>query len=168
MVQSSTTSTTTTKRLKTLNEVPLYTAIIVVLEYLFLSLPNVSLTPLLFAVYFSARSYRQSMYVITIYMLVEILQWGVSLWVVPMWIGWILWMVIVKRCKNDICLPVAGAIFAYLYGALFMPLTVIIYGVDWWGYLVADFPFATTMALGNVLTLSLLHKRLTNLLTSYE
>lgn len=167
MVQNSTTSTTTTKRLKTLNEVPLYTAIIVVLEYLFLSLPNISLTPLLFAVYFSARSYRQSMYVITIYMLVEILQWGVNLWVVPMWLGWILWLVMVKKCNFGIWLPVTGAIFAYLYGALFMPLTVIVYGVDWWGYLIADFPYATAMAIGNVLTLSLLHKRLTKLLTSY-
>lgn len=165
MAQSLATSTTTTKRLKTLNEVPLYTAIIVVLEFLFLSLPNISLTPLLFAVYFKARSYRQSMYVITIYMLIEILQWGYSLWVIPMWVGWIVWLVMVKRLR--LWLPVSGALFAYIYGALFMPLTVIVYGVDWWGYLVADFPFATTMAIGNVLTLSLLHPRLTKLLTSY-
>lgn len=165
MALSSNTYTTTSIKLRTLNELPLFASILVVLEYLFLSLPNISLTPLIFAVYFSARSYRQSMYLITIYMLVEIVQWGFGLWILPMWLGWILWAVIVKSVKLPVY--ISGVFFAYLYGLLFMPLTVMVYGVDWWGYLVADFPFATSMAIGNLLTLSLLYEKLSKFLTNY-
>ena len=95
-------------------------------------------------------------------MLVEILQWGFSLWVAPMWIGWVLWAVLVKT--TNLYLPIKGIVFAYLYGLLFMPLTVIVYGVDPIAYMIADFPFATTMAIGNALTLMILYKPLTKVL----
>lgn len=98
-------------------------------------------------------------------MLVEIVQWGFGLWILPMWLGWILWAVIVKSVKLPVY--ISGVFFAYLYGLLFMPLTVMVYGVDWWGYLVADFPFATSMAIGNLLTLSLLYEKLSKFLTNY-
>lgn len=147
------------KRLRTLNELPIFLAIIVVLEYLFLSLPNIALTPLLFAIYFANRSYKESVLLVSLYIILEVVQWGIGLWVMPMWLGWLLWVVLVKELKG---LPVyiKGVPFAYLYGLMFMPLTVIVYGVDWWAYIVADFPFATTMAIGNLLSLSLLFERL--------
>lgn len=163
MELSSNTLTTTSLKLRTLNEIPLFASIIIVAEFLALSLPNVSLTPLLFAVYFSARGYKQSLYLITVYMIVEILQWGFGLWNLPMFLGWTLWMVMVKEIKLPI--PFLGFTFGYLYGIMFMPLTVIVYNVDWWAYLVADFPYATTMAVSNTITLMFLHKVLTKFLT---
>ena len=96
-------------------------------------------------------------------MIVEILQWGFGLWNLPMFLGWTLWMVMVKEIKLPI--PFLGFTFGYLYGIMFMPLTVIVYNVDWWAYLVADFPYATTMAVSNTITLMFLHKVLTKFLT---
>lgn len=155
------------RRIRILSELPLFLAIIVSLEYLFLSLPNVAFTPLLFAIYFANRSYKESTALVSLYIILEIVQWGFGVWVVPMWLGWLLWIVLVKQVKF-IPVYIKGAIFAYLYGLIFMPFTVIVYGVNWWSYIVADFPFATTMAISNLLTLSLLFSRLSKFYGEYN
>jgi len=158
---------TISQKIRTLNEIPLFAAIIVTLEFLFLVLPNISLTPLIFAVYFANRSYKHSVMLITVYMGVEVLQWGISLWVAPMFLGWLLLAVLIKQFKA-VPAYIKSFFFAYLYGAMFMPLTVIVYKVDWWGYLVADFPFATTMAITNILTFVLLFDRLSKFFATYN
>lgn len=154
---------TTSKKLRTLIEIPLYAVAIVVLENLFLALPNISLTPLMFAVYFKTRPYGVSFYVVFVYMSLQVLQWGVGLWVLPMFIGWLLWLIIVKRLKW-MPIEIKGIVFAVLYGLTFLPLTVIVYGIDPWAYIVADIPFQINMAIGNTITLALLFKRLTKLM----
>lgn len=164
---NSNTQKTISQKIRTLNEIPLYAAIIVTLEFLFLSLPNVSFTPLLFAIYFANRSYKESILLVTVYMLVEVLQWGISLWVLPMFLGWLLLAVLIKQFKA-IPAYIKSVPFAYLYGMLFMPLTVIVYGVDWWGYLIADFPYATTMAVSNLLTFVILFDRLSKFFATYN
>lgn len=154
------------KRIRTLNELPLFLSIIVVLEYLFLSLPNIALTPLLFAVYFTNRSYKESTTLVSLYIILEVVQWGFGIWVLPMWLGWLLWIVLVKQVKF-IPLYIKSVPFAYLYGLIFMPFSVIFYGINWWAYIVADFPFATMMAIGNILTLSLLFEHLSKFHKEY-
>lgn len=154
---------TTSKKLRNLIEIPLYAVIIVVLENLFMALPNVSLTPLMFAVYFATRPYKSSAYVVFIYMALQVLQWGIGLWVLPMSIGWLLWLVLVKRI-NWLPIEIKGIVFASLYGFTFLPLTVLVYGIDPWAYIVADIPFQINMAIGNFISLALLFKRLTKLM----
>jgi len=157
----------TDKRIRTLTELPLFLAIIVSLEYLFLFLPNIAFTPLLFAIYFANRSYKESITLVSLYILLEVVQWGLGIWVAPMWLGWILWIVLVKQIKF-VPVYIKGFLFAYLYGLIFMPFTVIVYKVNWWSYIVADFPFASTMAIGNILTLALLFDRLSKFYGEYR
>ena len=163
-MNTSTLSTTSTK-IRTLNELPLFASLIFVLENLFLALPNISLTPLIFAVYFSARSYKHSFYFISIYMILQVVQWGVGIWVVPMWIGWSLWLLMVKAEWLPISVVTKGVFFAIIYGLTFMPLTVIVYGLDPWAYIVADIPFQINMMVSNVLTLTLFYIPLKKVLT---
>ena len=50
--------------------------------------------------------------------------------------------------------------FAFVYGWVFMPLTVIVYGIDPVAYLIADIPFQINMAISNVLTIGLIYPAL--------
>ena len=127
-------------------------------------LPNISLTPLLFAVYFSARTKKQSLYLVSIYMILQMVMWGVGLWVLPMWLGWILWILMVKS-NLPISIATKGVFFATVYGLTFLPLTVIVYGIDPWAYIVADIPFQINMMASNVITLTLFFNPLKKLLT---
>jgi len=154
---------TTSKKLRELIEIPLFAAIIFVLENLFLALPNISLTPLLFAVYFATRSYRNSFYLVFVYMSLQVLQWGTGLWVLPMSVGWLIWLLMTKRMAK-IKIEIKGIIFAVVYGLTFMPLTVIVYGLDPWAYILADIPFQINMAVGNFVSLLLLFDRLTHIM----
>lgn len=158
------TLSTTSTKIRTLNEIPLFVAIIVTLEFLLGFLPNVSFTPLLFAVYFSTRTSKQSLYLVSIYMMLEIALWGVGLWVLPMWLGWILWILMVKS-NLPISIATKGVFFATLYGLMFLPLTVLVYGIDPWAYIVADIPFQVNMMASNVVTLTLFYIPLKKLLT---
>jgi hypothetical protein len=161
------TLSTTSQKIRTLNEIPLFVAIIFVAEQLLGFLPNISLTPLLFAVYFSARPLRQSFYLVSIYMLLEIAIWGLGLWVAPMWLGWFVWVLMVKS-KLDISIATKGVFFAVIYGIMFMPLTVIVYGIDPWAYLIADIPFQISMMASNIVTLTFLYIPLQKALTYYS
>jgi len=162
------TLSTTSQKIRTLNEIPLFVAIIFVTEQLLGFLPNVSLTPLLFAVYFSARPLRQSLYLVSIYMLLEIAIWGVGLWVAPMWLGWFVWALMVKSQWLDISIATKGVFFAIIYGIMFMPLTVLVYGIDPVAYLIADIPFQISMMASNIVTLTLLYIPLKKVLTYYS
>jgi len=165
---SSNTLSITTKKIRTLNELPLFVAIIFVTEQLLGFLPNVSLTPLLFAVYFSARPLKQSFYLVSIYMLLEISVWGLGLWVAPMWLGWLIWALMVKRQWLDISIATKGVFFAIIYGLMFMPLSVLVYGIDPVAYIVADIPFQISMMVSNIITLTLLYIPLKKVLTYYS
>jgi len=162
------TLSTTSQKIRTLNEIPLFVAIIFVTEQLLGFLPNVSLTPLLFAVYFSVRPLKQSFYLISIYMLLEMAIWGLGLWVAPMWLGWLVWALMVKSEWLDISIATKGVFFAVIYGLMFMPLTVIVYGIDPWAYIVADIPFQISMMSSNIVTLTLFYIPLKKLLTYYS
>lgn len=97
-------------------------------------------------------------------MILQIVMWGIGLWVLPMWIGWILWVLMVKS-KLPISLATKGVFFAVVYGLTFLPLTVLVYGIDPWAYIIADIPFQINMMASNVITLTLFFNFLKKLLT---
>lgn len=159
------TLSTTSIKIRTLNELPLFAAIIVTLEYLMAFLPNISLTPLLLAVYFSARSYKQSFYLVSIYLILDIISTPTPLIYIPaMWIGWTFWIVIVKS-KIPISIEVKGVFFGSLYGFVFLPFNVFVTDIQPWVYILADIPFQIIMMASNLLTLTLFFNSLKNLLT---
>jgi hypothetical protein len=101
-------------------------------------------------------------------MLLEIAIWGLGLWVTPMWLGWLVWALMVKSKWLDISIATKGVFFAVIYGLMFMPLTVIVYGIDPWAYIVADIPFQISMMSSNIVTLTLFYIPLKKLLTYYS
>jgi len=130
----------------------MFLTIIITTEVFMSFLPNISLTPLFFALYFTR--YSNGLLLILGYIILKGIIWGVGLYLVSMTVGWVIWWVSSKNGKN---LMIKSIGFAFVYGWVFMPLTVIVYGIDPIAYLIADIPFQINMAASNVLTIGLLY-----------
>lgn len=142
--------------------VALYASIIMTLELLTSSLPNVSLTPLLFAVYFKTQP--RSFILIAVYIGLQMLVWGFGFYLISMAVGWLLLYGLVHLVNNDLWMVVLSVPFAFIYGWVFMPLSVVLYGIDPVAYLIADIPYQIVMAMSNVLTFAILYTPLKKLL----
>ena len=132
-----------------------FLTIIITTEVFMSFLPNISLTPLIFALYFTR--YPSGVLLIIGYIIIQGIIWGVGLYLISMTIGWVIWWVSSKNGKN---LTIKSIGFAFVYGWAFMPLTVIVYGIDPVAYLIADIPFQINMAISNVLTIGLIYPAL--------
>ena len=141
--------------------VALYAVIVFVLEILTGVIPNVALTPVLFAAYFNTG--KHPLILIATFFILELLQYGFGLWLFGMAVGYLIWYAIVKLSDGFVTV-VLSVPFAYLYGLAFLPLTWFVYRIDPITYIVADFPFATLMAMSNLITMAVLYKPLTRLL----
>jgi energy-coupling factor transport system substrate-specific component len=132
-----------------------FLTIIITTEVFMSFLPNISLTPLFFALYFTRYPY--GLLLIVGYIILQGIIWGVGLYLISMTIGWVIWWVSSKNGKN---LTIKSILFAFVYGWVFMPLTVIVYGIDPVAYLMADIPFQINMAISNVLTIGFIYPAL--------
>ena len=141
--------------------VALYATIAFVLEIISGVLPNVALTPVLFAAYF--KTGKHPILLIATFLILELLQYGFGFWLFGMMLGYFIWYVIVKL-SDGFATVMLSVPFAYLYGLAFLPLTWFIYRIDPIAYIIADFPFATMMAMSNLITMAVLYKPLTRLL----
>jgi hypothetical protein len=130
----------------------MFLTIIITTEVFMSFLPNISLTPLFFALYFTR--YSNGLLLILGYIILQGIIWGVGLYLVSMTVGWVIWWLLSKNGNN---LMIKSIGFAFVYGWVFMPLTVIVYGIDPIAYLIADIPFQINMAASNVLTIGLLY-----------
>ena len=147
--------------MKDLIFVALYAVIVFVLEILTGVIPNVALTPVLLAAYF--KTGKHPILLIAIVFILEMLQYGFGLWLVGMSLGYLIWYIIVKL-SDGFTTVVLSVPFAYIYGLAFLPLTWAVYRIDPIAYIIADFPFATVMAMSNLITMAVLYKPLTRLL----
>ena len=141
--------------MKQLTLLAFFLTIIITLELSMSFLPNISLTPLIFALYFTR--YPSGVLLIIGYIILQGIIWGVGLYLISMTVGWVIWWVSSKNGKN---LTIKSIGFAFVYGWVFMPLTVIVYGIDPVAYLIADIPFQINMAISNVLTIGLIYPAL--------
>ena len=141
-------------------EIAMFLTILIVLEYLMAFLPNISLTPLIFAVFFFNRTIAKSTVLIFTYIIMQGLIWGFSIYLIPMFLGWTIWMWFVKNMTDYGDIMIFSIMFGFIYGWVFMPFSVFLYGINMGAYLVADFPFQVTMALSTVFTMMLLFTRL--------
>lgn len=132
-----------------------FLTIIITTEVFMSFLPNISLTPLFFALYFTR--YSHGLILIVGYIILQGIIWGVGLYLISMTVGWVIWWVSSKNGKN---LTIKSLLFAFVYGWVFMPLTVIVYGIDPAAYLIADIPFQINMAISNVLTIGFIYPAL--------
>ena len=140
---------------KQLTLLAFFLTIIITLELSMSFLPNISLTPLIFALYFTR--YPSGVLLIIGYIIMQGIIWGVGLYLISMTVGWVIWWLSSKNGKN---LTIKSIGFAFVYGWVFMPLTVIVYGIDPVAYLIADIPFQINMAISNVLTIGLIYPAL--------
>lgn len=145
------------------SEIAIFSAIIYVSEMALGFLPNISLTTVLFAVYFYNRNNSKSLLLIGIYILIQGLTWGFNFYLISMYMGWVIWLISVNylKVKKDVGnLVLISLLFAIFYGLSFLPLTWLIYRIDPWAYILADIPFQTNMAISNVATMLLLFEPL--------
>ena len=140
---------------KQLTLLAFFLTIIITLELSMSFLPNISLTPLIFALYFTR--YPSGLLLIIGYIIMQGIIWGVGLYLISMTVGWVIWWLSSKNGKN---LTIKSIGFAFVYGWVFMPLTVIVYGINPIAYLIADIPFQINMAISNVLTIGLIYPTL--------
>ena len=146
-------------RIKDIIYLSMFLTIITTLEIMMSSIPNVSLTPLLFALYFT--NYRHGLLLVAGYIILQGIIWGVGFYLISMLLGWTIWWLISKNGKN---LTVKSVIHAFVYGWSFLPLTWVVYQIDPVAYLIADIPFQINMAISSSLTIIWLYRPLNKLL----
>lgn len=142
--------------IRRLVELAFYVTIITVLELQLSFLPNISTTTVLFAVYFANRKVYESTVLIISYILLQGVIWSFGFYLISMFIAWFIWLGFVRLANNYWDLILVGTIFGSVYGIAFMPLTVLIYGIDPWAYLIADIPFQINMMISNIATIAIL------------
>lgn len=142
--------------IRRLLEISFFVTIITVSEMYLSFLPNISTTTVLFAVYFANRKIYESTVLIISYILLQGVIWSFGFYLISMTVGWFIWLLLVKLVDNFWDLLLVGVLFGSIYGIVFMPLTVLIYGIDPWAYLIADIPFQINMIISNVLTITIL------------
>ena len=125
------------------------------MEVMLASLPNIQLTTVLFAVIFTKFDVKYQIYAILAYVMLQGIIYGFSLYLISMFIGWFIWLIIINLCNKDNIKTIAlfSVIFAVLYGLVFYPLNYLLYELPFIPYLIADLPFMMLMAVSNVLTM---------------
>lgn len=144
-----------------------FITIIFVLEVVLSSIPNVQVTTVLMLILAQKiNNIKEYTFYTTIYMILQGLMWGFSFYILPMYIGWVLWGVISIEIKDwgVEYQGMVGFAFAFIYGLLFFPLTYLIYDVPFIPYLLADIPYSFIFGVSNALTImwlrNILYKRI--------
>lgn len=144
-------------------------AILFTQEQLLVFLPNIQLTVLLLVVFVSVFSFKESMILITGYVLLDSLYMGGlnPFYLIPMMIAWYLipisYHTIMRKTKNEVKLSLFAFGFGFVYGWVFIPFRMIQTGIDeLWPYLIMDLPFEMIMATTGLLTVLWIYKPLYN------
>ena len=132
-------------------------------------LPNiepVSLMVMLFAVVFGWKA----VYPLYLYVVMEILLYGINLWNINYLYVWLLLMLVslaMRRLQNPLWWALLSGLFGLAFGLLCSPVYMVSmgsvsYGIRWW---IAGLPFDITHAVGNFVIALLLFVPLRKLLT---
>ena len=150
---------------KRIIQIALSVAIIFTLEQALVFLPNVQLTTLLILIFVSVYSFKESVVMISIYVILDTLFFGGFnlFYMVPMLIAWnlipIAYHTFLQNTNNEIKLGIFVFVFGFVYGWIFIPFNMIYTGIDeFWPYLTADILFEVIMAVTNLLTVLWLYK----------
>jgi energy-coupling factor transport system substrate-specific component len=164
-------------KLQTITLTAMFLAVIVVLEMLMSSIPNVQLTVLLMMVYASTFPKRLFIPFVVAYVILDNFT-GIFLVgsfdpiiMIPMTVAWLILLYATKAISNTkwIFIVLFATFFGFLYGWIYIPAHVIRFGITTlWPYFVADLPFEITMAISNLISVSILYKPLTTLLKDLQ
>ena len=147
----------TTMQVNRLVELAIFLAMIIATEYSLMFLPNMSLTPLLLAVYFKNRDFYLSYHLLIAYVILDnLIMSSMTVYFFPMLLGWFIWLFFVKWSNNLKQLIILSLLFATMYGLTFAIFNWVVLGIDLRAYLIADIPFQINMAVSNVVTINIL------------
>lgn len=149
----------------------MYTTILVVQDYLLSFIPNIQLSMLLVVLATFLFKFREVILITTVYVLVDnLLYGGLTLYTIPMLLAW--YAVIVTLIAFDRMfevraggqkLSVLSILLSVIYALPFMAMTVYLYDINLWAYIVADIPFWILMGFSSYVSLDLLYKPLMRL-----
>lgn len=147
--------------------ISLSVAIIFSLEQVLMFLPNVQLTTLLIFIFVSFFTFKESVLMISIYVLIDNLYLGGFnvFYMMPMFIAWnlipVAYHTVLRQTKNEYVLAFFAFGFGFIYGWIFIPFVLIQTGMNnFIPYLIADIPFEVIMAFANFATIFWLYKPL--------
>ncbi len=142
-------------------------AILFTQEQLLVFLPNVQLTVLLIILFVSVFSFKESIIMITSYVLLDSLYMGGFnlFYMVPMMLAWYLipvsYHTILRKTKSEHKLALFAMVFGFVYGWMFIPFNMLQLGIpNFWPYLIADLPFELIMATTGFITVLWMYKPL--------
>ncbi|PKK96719.1 MAG: hypothetical protein CVV58_04935 [Tenericutes bacterium HGW-Tenericutes-3] len=139
-------------------------------------LPNVQFTTLLIVLYTKVIGFKKTTLVVILHVLaINILSpFGpvIIMQVPAMLIGWLLIPVLLhtvfRKLNTAWSLAIFGFFFGFVYGWLFIPVSVWILDVPFLEYLIADVLFEIVMAISNFLTILWLYDPLKKLLADQK
>lgn len=147
--------------------IALSVAILFTQEQIMVFLPNISFTVVLVVVFVSVYSFKESIILITAYVLLDnIYMGGMNPFIiVPMLIAWYLvpisYHTILRRTTNEVKLAIFAFVFGFVYGWVYIPFRMIQLGItEFWPYLLADVLFEVIMGSFGFLTVLWLFKPL--------
>lgn len=132
------------------------------------SLPNIQTTLMLFMVLGENVRFKEGALGVTLYMILQVVLYGIGLWFIPMYLAWLKLIIIARMSKHKniyVKAAIAG-MYGLVYGMWFLPLTVIVYGVSPLAYIISDIPFAILMSVSSFITVLLLSQRVNAIIRS--
>ncbi len=146
-------------------------AILFTQEQLLMFLPNIQLTVLLIIVFTSVYTFKESIILITAYVLLDSLFMGGFniFYMVPMLLAWYLipisYHTFLRKTNSELKLGLFALLFGFVYGWMFIPFNMLQTGINnFLPYLIADIPFELIMATTGFLTVFWLYKPLYDVL----
>ena len=151
--------------------VALSIAIIFTQEQLLMFIPNVQLTVVLIILFVSVFSFKESIIMITCYVLLDSLYMGGFnvFYMVPMMLAWYIipvsYHTILRKTTNEVKLALFAFVFGFVYGWMFIPFNMLQTGIEFLPYLAADLIFEVVMAATGLLTVLWIYGPLYKVLT---
>lgn len=149
--------------------IAILTTMMLVLEQALVIIPNVQLTTLLIVLFSMHFSFKESISMIMVYVILDSLWMGAFnlYYMLPMMMGWsfipIMIHYVFKKPINVYYLSFFGMVMGFVYGWTFMPFNMALTGIDFKAYILADLPFQIIMAVSNYLTILWLYQPLNQL-----
>jgi energy-coupling factor transport system substrate-specific component len=165
--------TKTTLAIKDTALIAICAAILFVQQLSLSMFPNIQFTTLLIVLFTRVLGFKRTTFIIIIHVIVSnfFSPYGpVNPMYMPfMFIAWMLIPIslktIFKSLDHPYGLATFGFFFGFVYGWMFIPVSVFILGTPFLPYLIADLPFELIMALSNFITILWLYQPLKKLLT---
>jgi len=160
----------TNSRTKWIAFTAMYVSLIWTQEMILIIIPNIQLTTLLIVLYVTHNKFKESALMILIYVILDNMQFGFSIFMLPMYLGWMIIPIAYEfiHPKNEYQHAALGILFAFLYSWMYIPFGLLMYGYTLEVYLLADIKFEIYLAISNFTTILVLYKPLSEIFSIFD